>query len=170
MFTTPSHDRTSFVVPDVEEFFGRKFFHNDLSEINDLDNLAEPEGDILESMKRSAELVGVHDLFYLVNGSTSGILGAMLATLKQKDKVLIGRNCHKSVLNGLVLTGAEPVWILPKINEEWGIFNPIEPEKISESFENFSGIKAVIITSPTYEGVSSDIKKIAEICHEMMRF
>ena len=166
LFTTPSHDRTSFVVPDVEEFFGRKFFHNDLSEINDLDNLAEPEGDILESMKRSAELVGVHDLFYLVNGSTSGILSAMLATLKQKDKVLIGRNCHKSVLNGLVLTGAEPVWILPKINEEWGIFNPIEPEKISESFENFSGIKAVIITSPTYEGVSSDIKKIAEICHE----
>ena len=102
LFTTPSHDRTSFVVPDVEEFFGRKFFHNDLSEINDLDNLAEPEEDILESMKRSAELVGVHDLFYLVNGSTSGILGAMLATLKQKDKVLIGRNCHKSVLNGQI--------------------------------------------------------------------
>lgn len=165
LFTTPSHDRTSFIVPDVEEFFGRKFFFHDLSEINDLDNLAEPEEDILKSMKRSAELVGVQDLFYLVNGSTSGVLGAMLATLKQNDKVLIGRNCHKSVLNGLVLTGAEPVWILPKINEEWEIFNPIEPEKISECFNKYSDIKAVIITSPTYEGISSNVKKIAEICH-----
>lgn len=166
LFTTPSHDRTSFVIPDVAEYFGRKFFFHDLSEINDLDNLAEPEGDIFESMKCSAELLGVKDLFYLVNGSTSGILAAMLSTLKQNDKVLIGRNCHKSVLNGLVLTGAEPIWILPEINKEWGIFRPIEPEKISESLNKNPDVKVVMITSPTYEGVSSDVEKIAEICHK----
>ena len=166
LFTTPSHDRDSYVIPEVSAFLGRKFYFHDLSEINDLDNLAEPEEDILESMKHSAELVGVKDLFYLVNGSTSGILASMLSVLKDNDKVLISRNCHKSVLNGLVLTGAKPIWILPEIDEKWGIFKPISPEKISEKLDENIGVKAVIITSPTYEGISSDVIKIAEICHK----
>ena len=166
LFTTPSHDRTSFVIPDVSEYFGRKFFFHDLSEINDLDNLANPEGDIFESMKNSADLFCVQDLFYLVNGSTSGILASMLATLKQNDKVLIGRNCHKSVLNGLVLSGAKPIWFLPEIDKEWGIFCPIKPEIIFKYLSENSDIKVVMITSPTYEGVSSDVEKIAEICHD----
>jgi len=164
LYTTPSHDRNSFVIPEVEAFCGQKFFCHDLSEVNGLDNLAEPKNDILKSMKHSAKLVGVKDLFYLVNGSSSGILAAMLATLKTNDKVLIARNCHKSVLNGLVLTGAMPTWILPEINEEWGIFCPVKPKKISEELTKNKDIKAVIITSPTYEGVSSDVEKIAEIC------
>ena len=166
LFTTPSHDRDSYVIPEVSAFLGRKFYFHDLSEINDLDNLAEPEEDILESMKHSAELVGVKDLFYLVNGSTSGILASMLSVLKDNDKVLISRNCHKSVLNGLVLTGAKPIWILPEIDEKWGIFQPISPEKISKKLDENIGVKAVIITSPTYEGISSDVIKIAEICHK----
>lgn len=166
LFTTPSHDRTSFVIPEISEFIGQKYFHHDLSEINDLDNLAEPSDDILKSMEKSAKLAAVNDLFYLINGSTSGIIAAMLATLKEKDKVLISRNCHKSVLNGLVLTGAEPIWILPEINTEWGIFYPVSPEKIAEIFSTQNGIKAVIITSPTYEGISSDIEQISKICHK----
>ena len=116
LFTTPSHDRTSFVIPEVSDYVGRKFFHNDLSEINDLDNLAAPEAEILYSMQNAASLIGVEDLFYLINGSSSGIVAAMLSVLKDKDKVLIVRNCHKSDLNGLVLTGAEPFWITPEID------------------------------------------------------
>lgn len=166
LFTTPSHDRKAFVIPDVAKFFGRNFFQNDLSEINDLDNLSEPSEDILESMQKSADLMGINDLFYLINGSTSGILASMLATLKENAEVIIARNCHKSVLNGLILTGAKPIWILPEINEKWGIFNPVSPEKISAIFETKPNIKAVIITSPTYEGVSSDIETISKICHE----
>lgn len=166
LFTTPSHDRTSFVIPEVAEFIGQKYFHHDLSEINDLDNLADPSDDIFKSMKKSAKLAGVKDLFYLINGSTSGIIASMLATLKENDKVLISRNCHKSVLNGLVLTGAKPIWILPEINSEWGIFNPVLPEKVAETFSIQKDIKAVIITSPTYEGISSDIEQISKICHK----
>lgn len=166
LFTTPSHDRTSFIIPKIENFTGKNFFKYDLSEINDLDNLANPSDDILSSMKHSAELIGIKDLFYLVNGSSSGIIAAMLATLKKNDKVIISRNCHKSVLNGLILTGAEPIWVLPEIDKEWGIFNPISPEKISKVFNLHKNIKAVIITSPTYEGINSDIKTISQICHQ----
>lgn len=164
LFTTPSHDRTAGVCDEAAKYLGRKFFKHDLSEINDLDNLANPTEDILLSMKKSAELLGVKELFYLVNGSSSGIIAAMLAVLKPNDKVLIARNCHKSVLHGLVLTGAEPVWFMPEINEQWSIFNAVSADVILSELEKNSDIKAVIITSPTYEGVTSDIKAISEVC------
>lgn len=165
LFTTPSHDRTAGICEEVANYFGRKFFKHDLSEINDLDNLANPTEDIFLSMKKSAELLGVEELFYLINGSSSGIIAAMLAVLKPNDKVLIARNCHKSVLHGLVLTGADPVWFMPEINEQWAIFNAVSSDIVLSELEKNSDIKAVIITSPTYEGVSSDIKAISEICH-----
>lgn len=166
LFTTPSHDRTSFVIPTCSDIIGRKFFFHDLSEINDLDNLSEPNEAILESMKNSAALLQAEKVFYLPNGSSSGITASMLAVLKQGDKVLISRNCHKSVLNGLVLTGAEPIWFLPELNEEWSIFNGVNPFDISKNLSENKEIKAVIITSPTYEGVFSDISEIAKICHQ----
>lgn len=165
LFTTPSHDRTSFVIPDVSDYVGRKFFHHDLSEINDLDNLAEPEGEILLSMQNAASLIGVEDLFYLINGSTSGILAAMLSVLKEGDEVLIARNCHKSVLNGLVLTGAVPRWFLPEMDTEWGVFKGVSPKAVEQNLKINTSVKAVIITSPTYEGMNSDIEAIADICH-----
>ena len=165
LFTTPSHDRTTFVIPEVAKYFGRKYFLNDLSEINDLDNLAEPKEEILFSRCQSAKLLGVNELFYLVNGSTSGIIAAMMSALSTKDKVLVARNCHKSVLNGLILTGAEPVWFLPSVNEKWGIFDAVSPVDIELKLSENRDIKAVIITSPTYEGINSDIKVLSDICH-----
>lgn len=166
LFTTPSHDRTAFVIPDIANYIGRKYFLHDLSEINDLDNLSEPASDILNSLKHSASILNADNVFYLVNGSTSGIIAAMLSTLKQNDKVLIARNCHKSVINGLILTGAYPVWFLPPFNYEWSIFDAVLPEQIEECLQKNQDIKAVIITSPTYEGISSDVAAISGICHK----
>ena len=166
LFTTPSHDRDNFIVPDCRKIFGKSFYEHDLSEINGLDNLAKPENSILKAMEKSAELIGAEKVFYLVNGSSSGMIAAMLSVLRENDRVLVARNCHQSVVNGLILTGAEPVWFLPEINAEWGIFNPVSPDEIEEKLSENETIKAVIITSPTYEGVTSDIKAIADICHK----
>ncbi len=166
LFTTPSHDRNSFVIPDFENFFGSKFLLHDLSEINDLDNLADPQNDILKSMSLSASLLNVNDLFYLINGSSSGIIAAITAVLSPGDKVLIARNCHKSVLNGLILTGAHPIWFLPDFNKNWSIFDSVNPLQIDSYLRIFPDIKAVIITSPTYEGVCSDISSIADVCRK----
>ncbi|MCR5261946.1 MAG: aminotransferase class V-fold PLP-dependent enzyme [Candidatus Gastranaerophilales bacterium] len=166
LFTTPSHDRDNFIVPNCKKIFGNSFYEYDLSEVNGLDNLGNPENSIMSAMKKSAELLGVKSLFYLINGSSSGIIASMLSFLREKDKVLIARNCHQSVLNGLILTGAEPVWILPELNSEWEIFDPVSPSEIEKKLIENKTVKAVIITSPTYEGVTSDIKAIAEVCHK----
>ena len=166
LFTTPSHDRTAFVPPECNEITGRKFFYHDLSEINGLDNLSDPNNSILQSMEKTAELIGVEKVFYLTNGSTSGIIAAMTAVLNENDKVLIARNCHKSVINGLILSGANPVWLVPEINEEWNIFTPVTAKAVQAKLMQNNDIKAVIITSLTYEGVNSDITEIARICHE----
>lgn len=165
LFTTPSHDKDSFIIPGCAEILGEKIFKYDLSEITDLDNLADPQGVILQSLVKSAELIGCKDLFYLINGSSSGIVTAMLASLKENDGVLIARNCHKSVINGLVLSGAKPYWFNPKIDKNWQVFKSLDTRDISSSLELHKDISAVIITSPTYEGVDFDIKKIAQICH-----
>ena len=119
-----------------------------------------------ESEEISSRIYNSKATFYLTNGSTSGILSAMLTSLSKDDKVLILRNCHKSVYSGLVLTGAIPIWLLPPFNEQWGIYEAINPSFIIQALDQNTDIKALIITNPTYEGVLSDIEKISDICKE----
>lgn len=164
LFTTPSHNQGEFIIPKNKNLLGKKVFEADFSEIEDFDNFANPEGVILESQKKAAEIYGSKYTFYLTNGSTSGIIAAMNAILSENDKVLIARNCHKSVYSGLVITGAHPVWLLPDYNEEWGIFKAIKAEQVEKKLAQDPNIKAFIITNPTYEGVTSSISKISEIC------
>lgn len=166
LFTTPSHNQGSFIIPKSEKLLGKRYFEADYSEIEGFDNLAAPEGAILESQLEVAKIYDAKKSYYLINGSTSGIVAAMISTLEQNDKVLIARNCHKSVYNGLVLTGAYPVWVTPRFNQDWGIFKPIGAKEIEQSLAENMGVKAVIITSPTYEGMISDIGKISQICKE----
>lgn len=166
LFTTPSHNQGEFINPKSLKLLGKKVFKSDYSEIEDFDNLASPEGVILESQQKAAEIYQSKFSFYLPNGSTSGIIAIMLALLSQNDKVLIARNCHKSVYNGLVLTGACPIWITPKFNEEWGIFKPINANDVEKILSQHQDIKAFILTNPSYEGIISDISKIADVCKQ----
>ena len=166
LFTTPSHSQGVYVPPVVEKYLGRKYFENDLSEIDCLDNLSNPKHCIKESMKNAAEVYGAQTTFYLTNGSSSGIVALMCACLGVGDKVLINRNCHKSVYNGLVLSGAFPVWTDIEVDEEWDFIKPITPELIESALLSNSGIKAVIITNPTYEGMIADVEKIVTVCQK----
>lgn len=166
LFTTPSHNQGAFIIPKSLKLLGKNVFKADYSEIEDFDNLASPEGAILDSQLKAAEIYQSKFSFYLPNGSTSGIIALMLALLTQNDKVLIARNCHKSVYNGLVLTGAYPIWLMPKFNEEWSIFRPINAQDVEKKLAQYQDIKVLIITNPTYEGVISDISKIADVCKQ----
>ncbi|MCD7739875.1 MAG: aminotransferase class I/II-fold pyridoxal phosphate-dependent enzyme, partial [Candidatus Gastranaerophilales bacterium] len=163
-YTTPSHGQGDFVVPLSLKMLGRKFFKCDYSEMDGFDNLANPIGIIKTSMDKAASIYGAKATFFLTNGSTSGIVAAMYSVLNKNDKVLIARNCHKSVYNGLVLTGAVPVWILPKYNKEWDIFETINLDYLEEMFAKNKDIKAFIMTNPSYEGVMSDIYRISDVC------
>ncbi|MEI7475645.1 MAG: aminotransferase class I/II-fold pyridoxal phosphate-dependent enzyme [bacterium] len=164
LFTTPGHHQGKVAPPSVKNLLGKNIFLADLSEIEGLDNLQNPENTILKSQQHAAQVYGARDTFYLINGSSSGILALFLATLKRGDKVLIARNAHKSVINALILTGANPVWYNTDWDSKWDM--PTFPNEIKNQIEANPDIKMVFITNPTYYGIIIDIKPIAEICKE----
>lgn len=136
----------------------------DITEIDGFDNLHNPSGVIKSIQNRAKELYNVKYAFLTVNGATGGILASVRALTDYGDKVLIARNCHKSVYNAVELCGLQAEYILPEIDDKTGIFCSVEPCEIENRLNSDCKIKAVVITSPTYEGVVSDIEKISRIC------
>ena len=166
LFTTPSHSQGDFIPESSKKLLGEKVFKCDFSEIEGFDNLRAPEGILKELLCEFSEIYSSKSTFMLTNGSTSGILAAMLSVLKNGDKVIIARNCHVSVTNGLVLTGAVPVWIMPEYDAEWGIFKGITAKNVQSAIKGHPEAKAVILTSPTYEGVFSEVEKISKLTQD----
>ncbi len=158
IFTTPSHNQNTYFSKDY-----KSFYKQDYSEIEGYDNLADPKGSILMSQTRTAEILNAGKSYYITQGATSAILSAMKALICPNDNVLVARNCHKSVFNGLILTGANVDWFMPECDSEWGIYTQIDPKKLN-SILDINNYKAFIMTSPTYEGINSDIEQIAKIC------
>lgn len=166
LFTTPGHSQGSVIPNNIKKLLGKDLFKSDLSEIDDFDNIRWPESIFLQSQKKAADIYGAGQSFYLFNGSTSGMTALMLSCLKEGDKVLISRNAHVSVYNGLVQTGAMPVWVQPQFEKEWGVYSSVTAACIEKKLQQNHDIKAVIITSPTYEGITSDIAEISTACKE----
>lgn len=141
----------------------------DITEIDGFDNLHHPEGIIKERLEKISEFYQSKKSYYLVNGSTCGILSAISAATTEKKTIVIARNSHKSSYNAVFLLNLKSEYIYPAYAEEYGIntgINPDELEKTLREYKNINEIGAVFITSPTYEGVVSDIKRIADIVHK----
>src|SRR3989339_1474607 len=119
LFTTPGHSQGQGIAPEIKNLIGRKAFQADFSEVANLDNLQNPSGVILKSQSRASEIYDSKNSYYLTGGSSSGIIALMLATAGHGDKVLIARNAHKSVINALVLSGADPIWINTQWLNDW---------------------------------------------------
>ncbi len=164
LFTTPSHSQGEFIIPEAEKMLGRKVFECDYSEIDGFDNLAAPLGPIKATQEIATKVYDAGRTFFLTNGSSSGILALMLATLNTGDKVLINRNCHSSVYNGLVLTGAYPLWLDVEMDTDWDIIKPPTAAGVEKTILENSNVKVLIITNPTYEGLVADIKAISDVC------
>lgn len=138
----------------------------DITEINGFDYLHDPQGLILEIHRRAAELYGCDYSFMLVNGSTGGILAAISAVVNYGDKIIAARNCHKSVYNAAEINGLEAVYLLPEYNGKLGAFTGISPACVEQALCDNPDSKAVVLTSPTYEGFISNIKEISAIAHK----
>jgi len=134
----------------------------DVTEIDGFDDLNDPRGVILESERRAAELFGAERSFFLVGGSTVGILAGIYSLLSPGDGVLMARNCHKSVYNAVEICGAVPEYIVPEVDEN-GIFGGVDPEEVGRRLASGKN-KLVVLTSPTYEGVISDVASIKRVC------
>ena len=138
----------------------------DITEIAGFDNLAEPEEILLSVKNRAAKLWKSDEAYPLVNGSTCGILAGIYATVSNGGKVIVARNCHKSVYNGLQLVNAQVSYLIPDWNKELGCYESVSSHAVEEALEATPDAELMIITSPTYEGVMSDITEICRIAHE----
>ena len=162
-FHMPGHKRRM-------QWAGASSFPNpyeiDITEIEGFDNLHHPEGIIRESMDWAASLYGAHKTYYLINGSSSGILSAVSGTVPDSGTILISRNCHKSVYHGIYLKSLKSEYIYPQYSEEYGIQCGLDPEEIELMLKKNRYISAVLMVSPTYDGIVSDVKAVSEICHK----
>ena len=156
-FHMPGHKRKSLAFPNPYEI--------DITEIDGFDNLHHATGIIKEAEVRGAELYHSKRCFFLVNGSTCGLLAAISAATRRGDKVLVARNCHKAVYHALYMNELQAEYLYPSITKN-GIQGQITAEQVQESLYENPDAVAVILTSPTYEGIVSDVAKIAEVCHE----
>lgn len=153
----------------------------DITEIDGFDNLHHAEGILKDAMDEAAAIYRADRSWYLVNGSTCGILSAVFATTENGGKILTARNCHKAVYHAICLNRLEAEYLYPEEITEFGINGGIRAEDVRKALEkdamrcagnsgNVRGkitkIQAVLITSPTYEGVVSDIRAIADAAHE----
>lgn len=143
----------------------RNPYQFDITEIDGFDDLHNPEGSLLKLKNRLAAIYGSREAYILLNGSTSGILVAISAVTNYGDTVLVARNSHKSVYNAILVRGLKAEYLYPQVDMETGINEAISPEDVEKHLANNTQIKAVVITSPTYEGVTSDIEAIAQIAH-----
>lgn len=138
----------------------------DITEIDGFDNLHQAEGILQEAQLRANRLYGADETFFLVNGSTCGVLAAIMASARPFDEILLARNCHKSVYHAAILHGLIVRYYYPKMISEYDICDGVSAEEIGSLLDTYPEIKAVVITSPTYEGVLSDIPGIAAVVHE----
>lgn len=155
-FHMPGHKRRPIDFPNP--------YTIDITEIDGFDNLHHAEEILRDAQQRAAELYGTKRSFYLVNGSTCGLLAAICAAAPKKSRILVARNSHKAVYHGIFLNEYDAVYLYPEV-ADIGIQGQITADAVEEKLTLYPDIAAVVITSPTYDGVVSDIRSIAETVH-----
>lgn len=138
----------------------------DITEITGFDNLHEASGIIKKSMEDASRLWHSRKSFYITGGSTCGILSGIRALTNRGDTVLCTRGCHMSVLHAIELCGLKVHFIMPDFIEEHGIISSVSPENVKKAISEFPDASLIIITSPTYEGIISDMESICSLAHE----
>lgn len=141
----------------------------DVTEIPGADNLFQAEGIIKEVQEKYAQLYEVKNSYLLINGTSGGIIASILASVPRGKKLIMARNCHKSVFNALTLGNIQPVYAYPEIIEEYGISGKINENEIAGLLDENPDVHAVILPSPNYYGICSDVEKIAEVVHRKGR-
>ncbi|MBO5059545.1 MAG: aminotransferase class V-fold PLP-dependent enzyme [Clostridia bacterium] len=156
----PGHKRNTELAPYLERLAARY----DITEIGGFDDLHSASGILKQSMERAAAMRSAKQAFYLVNGATCGLLAAIYALAAGK-KVILARNCHKAVYNALELCDAQTVFVMPELDSRTGMCGQVRAADIENKITENPDAALVIVTSPTYEGVVSDIDSICRVAH-----
>jgi len=163
-------NRISFAMPGhkggagIDRELQANFFAYDVTELEDTDSLHEPRAAMAEAQRRAADFFCAEQTLFLVNGSTSGIFIMLLACCKSGDRILVNRACHQSVIHACTVMGLSPVFIEQETIPEFGIPDGVNPELVEKKLQE-TEVSAVLVTSPSYYGIVSDVERIAEIVH-----
>lgn len=142
-----------------------KIYKMDTTEIIGTDNLHSPQGIIKESQERASKVFKSNNTYYIVNGSTSGIQASIMASCDPGDKLIVNRDCHQSVINGCILGDINPVYINADISKDNNIINGVKVEDAIEVINNNLDAKAILLTYPTYYGITYNLKTICDYAH-----
>lgn len=164
-FHTPGHKQGKGMHPILENLLGRPTLALDLALMEELDDLHEPHGPIKHAQDLAAQLYGADHSFFSVNGTTGAIYAMILTIAGPTDKIIVPRNAHRSIIGGIILAGAVPVFMQPEVDVSLGLAMGVTPETVEQTVKDHPDAKGVLIINPTYYGVATDLKKIVDIVH-----
>ena len=164
-FHVPGHKRGHGVDAEFKNFLGENAFNIDVTVFKLVDSLHHPTGAIKEAQALAADAYGADASFFSIHGTSGAIQAMIMSVVGAGDTLIVPRNVHKSVTAGIILSGAVPVYMQPELDKNLGIANGVLPETVEEALKENPHAKAVLIINPTYYGVSTDLKRIAEIVH-----
>ena len=164
-FDVPGHKRGRGN-PDLTAFLGEQALTVDVNSMKPLDNLCHPVSVINEAETLAAEAFDAAQAFFMVNGTTSAVQGMILTACKKGDKIIVPRNVHRSVINALVLCGAEPVYVNPDVDRRLGIALGMSVSQVEKAIIENPEAKAVLVNNPTYYGICSDLRGIVQLAHK----
>jgi len=164
-FHIPGHKKGRGMDSEFREFIGGNALSIDLINIEPLDDLHQPKGIIKQAQDLAARAFGSDYTFFSVQGTSGVIMTMIMSVCGPGDKIIVPRNVHKSIMTGIVLSGAKPVFIHPEVDPNLGISHGITPKSVEMALKKYPDAKAVLVINPTYFGVSGDLRKIVEIVH-----
>ena len=164
-FDVPGHKRGRGN-PELVKLLGERCVGLDVNSMKPLDNLCHPVSVIYEAEKLAADAFGAAHAYFMVGGTTSAVQSMVLTACKAGDKIILPRNVHRSVINALVLCGAEPVYVNPEVEEHIGIALGMEISQVEDAILKHPDATAVLVNNPTYYGICSDLRSIVKLAHE----
>lgn len=165
-FHIPGHKTGIAMDPEFRKFIGDRALSIDLINIGPLDDLHHPTGIIDQAQKLAAKAFGADATFFSVQGTSGAIMAMIMAVVGPGDEILVPRNIHTSVLSAIILSGARPYFLQPEVDLQLGIAHGVRVESVVEGLQRHPHVKAVLLINPTYFGVATDLRAIAEIAHE----
>ena len=160
----PGHERGT-LPSKFRSFIGDSVYNADINAPIGMDNLANPQGVLLEAEKYFADFANADKSFFLVNGTSSGILAMIMAACGANEKIILPRNVHKSIISALILSGASPIFIAPKIDADLEIANQPSVDDYINAMHKYPSVKAIFVINPTYFGAVNDLKRLVEEAH-----
>lgn len=161
-FDVPGHKGR---LTPLSDYFGKECLLLDKNSRASIDYLCQPYGVIEEAQSLAADAFGAKDAFFMVGGTTSSVQAMIMSACAPKDKIILPRNVHYSVINAIILAGAEPIYITPQVDSKSSIPLGICVDDLKKTIQKHTDAKAILVNNPTYYGICSNLKEIVSIAH-----